>query len=63
MQVESQPEVGEDGYDAGAAILTRFFHEQIKAFLAYHDLDPLGRQIIEACLDGATADDYTALLE
>ena len=60
LQVETQPEVGEEGYDRGAEILTNFFHEQIRKFLD-DELDPKGKQIIEACLDGATVRDYVEL--
>jgi hypothetical protein len=60
FHVDTQPEVGEAAYDAGAAQLTRFFHEQ----LALYD-DPAlgsdGRRIIEACLSGATVEDYDKL--
>jgi hypothetical protein len=49
FDVSKQPEVGETAYDQGAAILTEFFHDQIKQFL-HPDLDPRGRAIIEACL-------------
>ena len=57
LQVESQPEVGPDGYDAGAAQLRTFFHEQIQKYLD-PDLDPLGHDIINACLNGANVQDY-----
>ena len=60
MQVETQPEVGIEGYDAGAEILKGFFHDQIKDFLV-DDLDAEGRKIIEACLDGAGLDDFDDL--
>jgi len=60
LQVETQPEVGEEGYDQGAAILRDFFHEQIRKFLD-PDLDPKGREIIEACLAGASAQQYEEL--
>ena len=60
LHVETQPEVGEVAYDAGAAILDEFFHEQLTQFLT-DDLHPQGRRIIEACLDGATVDDYDKL--
>lgn len=60
LQVDTQPEVGEQGYDQGAEILTDFFHQQIKKFLD-EDLEPKGREIIQACLDGASADDYAKL--
>ncbi len=60
LQVESQPEVGETGYDKGAKILTDFFHEQIRKFQG-DDLDKKGQEIIQACLDGATVSDYEKL--
>ncbi len=58
FNVASQKEVGPEGYDKGAEILTRFFHEQIRKFSDDTGLDKLGTQIIEACLDGATAEQY-----
>lgn len=60
LQVETQPEVGTEGYDQGAKILVDFFHQQIKTFLE-DDLDPKGKKIIQACLDGATVEDYVSL--
>lgn len=60
LRVETQPEVGDEAYDRGAEILTSFFHEQIRKFLS-DDLDPRAREIIEACLQGATVADYDAL--
>jgi len=56
FDVARQPEVGEESYAAGARILTEFFHRQIKTFIE-PDLAGKGRQIIEACLEGATVDD------
>jgi len=56
-----QPEVGEDGYEKGAKILVDFFKEELKKFLT-PDLHPLGRKIIECCLDGGTIEDYQALV-
>lgn len=60
LEVETQPEVGEEGYDRGAEMLTTFFHEQIRGFLE-DELHPRGKKIIEACLDGAVASDYVEL--
>lgn len=37
-RVETQPEVGIEGYDEGAKILTEFFHKQISTFME-DDLD------------------------
>ncbi len=61
LRVELQLEVGEDGYDRGAHILRTFFHEQLRTYLD-PDLDPLGRQIIECCLQGGGLKDYEALI-
>lgn len=62
LQVDRQDEVGPEAYDAGAKILEDFFHEQVKTFL-HPELSDLGRKIIEACLNGATVEDYQKLIE
>ena len=61
LEVHEQPEVGNEGYDQGAVILKDFFHKQVQTFLE-DDLLPLGRQIIECCLQDGTAADYEELL-
>ncbi len=61
LQVETQPEVGLEGYDAGAAQLREFFVGNLQAYLT-PALDPKGREIVECCLEGGTVDDYAALL-
>lgn len=60
MDISQQPEVGEAAYDHGARVLTEFFHAQVREFLV-DDLRPLGRQIIEACLAGASVEEYKRL--
>ncbi len=62
LQVDAQPEVGPEAYDAGARILTEFFHEQLRKYLQ-SDLDSQGKDIIECCLDGGTVIDFAALLK
>lgn len=59
LQVHTQPEVRNEGYDAGAKILTEFFHKQIEEYL-HADLEPEGRKIIERCLEGAAVEDYNS---
>lgn len=61
LQVDTQPEVGEEAYDQGAEILYGFFRRCLPEFLE-PDLDPLGRQIIECCLDNGTLADYERLI-
>jgi hypothetical protein len=57
FDVASQPEVGQAAYDTGAQMLTDFFHQQLAKF-QHDELQPLGKQIIDACLSGAKVDDY-----
>ncbi len=57
LRPELQSKLGFEGYDAGAKILTDFFKEQISQFLT-DELDPLGRQIIELCLNDAPLEEY-----
>lgn len=61
LQPERQQEVGTDGYDAGAAILTDFFKKEASKYLT-DDLNPLGRQIIECLLRDAPLQDYIDLI-
>ncbi len=60
LRPELQSKLGFAGYDAGAKILTDFLKEQAQTFLA-DDLDPIGRQIIELCLNDAPLEDYLAI--
>ncbi|MCC6494005.1 MAG: DUF4914 family protein [Pirellulales bacterium] len=61
LQVNTQPEVGEEAYDAGAAILQQFFDKQLGKFLV-DDLPQTGREIIQCCLDRGTVEDYERLM-
>ena len=61
LQVDTQPDVGEEAYFEGACILYDFFRQCLVTYLE-PDLDPLGRRIIECCLDGGQLRDYEALI-
>jgi hypothetical protein len=61
LQVDTQPEVGPEAYDQGATTLFTFFQRCLSEFRD-PDLDPLGRQIIECCLDGGTLQEYESLI-
>lgn len=61
LQVERQSEVGEQGYDAGASILTEFFRDELSSYQR-SEFDPLGRQIIDCMLDGGSVSDFDALI-
>ena len=60
LRTELQPEVGLEGYDAGAEILTDFFKKELKEFLV-PDLDPRGREIIECFLNGGSVEDFVKI--
>lgn len=57
LQVDLQKEVGEAAYDKGAIQLRDFFYRELRKYLQ-PGLDPMGREIIECCLNGGTAEDY-----
>ncbi len=61
LQVDSQPEVGEEGYDQGAELLYDFFRRYLQDFLS-PDLAPIGKEIIHCCLDRGTVEEYEALI-
>jgi hypothetical protein len=61
LEVNHQPEVGDEAYDQGAEILQNFFSQYLADFLKA-DLAPLGKHIIRCCLDRGKLEDYEALI-
>ena len=61
LAVEEQIQGGLDVYEEGARQWREFFARELKQFLV-PELDPLGKKIIEACLDGAHQEDYRRLI-
>lgn len=61
LQVNTQPEVGDEAYDAGAEMLFTFFRRELEG-LRHDDLMPLGKEIIDCCLSRGTVEEYEALL-
>lgn len=61
LKPETQQEVGKEGYDAGAKILTDFFKQELEKYNS-EDLSPLGRQIIKLFFEGATVKDYMDII-
>jgi hypothetical protein len=61
LRVEEQLQGGRDVYDEGARQWREFFARELNQFLV-PELDPLGRQIIAASLDGAHQEDYRKLI-
>lgn len=62
LQVDSQPEVGPEAYDEGAKQLENFFRKCLMPFYEESDLDPLGRKIIECCLENGSVSDYQSFI-
>lgn len=62
LQVNTQPEVGDEAYDAGARILHQFFVRCLEPYRNLSDLMPLGRQIVECFFAGGMVEDYEKLL-
>lgn len=60
LRPELQSKLGFEGYDKGAKILTDFFKEQLEQYLT-DELDPMGRRIIELCLNDAPLEEYLKL--
>ncbi len=60
FQVDKQPEVGTEAYDAGVKQLTKFFKAELKNYLQ-PELSPLGKKIIECCLNNGSLRDYMDL--
>jgi hypothetical protein len=61
LQVNTQPEVGDEAYDQGAELLFDFFRHELEA-LRHDDLQPLGKKIIDCCLSRGSVEDYELLL-
>ncbi|MBK9575872.1 MAG: DUF4914 family protein [Fibrobacterota bacterium] len=61
LQPETQPEVGEETYDKGAEILLAFFRKELPQFNVA-ELNPLGKKIIQCCLDNGSHEDYANLM-
>jgi len=59
--VDTQPEVGPETYDLGAEQLYDFFHDILQQY-DQETLTPLGREIIQCCLDRGNLEDYKSLI-
>ncbi len=61
LHVNTQNEVGDEAYDIGAEMLTDFFKKEASKYLT-DDISPLGRKIIETCLNDGSVEDYYNLI-
>jgi len=61
LQVNLQPEVGNEGYDRGAVILQEFFERTLQQF-NQPELSEKGKRILQCCLDRGSVADYADLM-
>ncbi len=61
LQPERQAEVGVEGYDEGARILTDFFRSELIKFDTPL-MDPLGQKIIQLFMNNASVEEYSDLI-
>jgi hypothetical protein len=61
LQPETQLEIGTEGYDKGAKVLADFFKKELKKFDT-PEIDPLGKKIIDCCMNDGTLQDYLDLM-
>ena len=61
LQPNFQSEIGNEGYDAGAKILVDFFKAELDQYMSRR-LKPLGKKIIECCMNDGSISDYQDLL-
>ena len=61
LHVEDQLQGGPEVFEEGARQWREFFKRELRAFDT-PELDPLGRKIIQACMDDANQEDYWKLI-
>ena len=61
LRPETQAEMGLDGYDQGAKILSDFFKNELAKFNV-PEINPVGKKIIECCLNDAALEDYISTI-
>lgn len=61
LEVDRQHEVGSEGFKKGSIILSDFFEDEASKF-STPDLDPLGRGVVEGCLNDVSIEDYINLI-
>jgi hypothetical protein len=62
LKVERQEEVGTEAYDQGAEMLYDFFVNTLSQFQD-DNLHPLGKQIIDCCLNRGSVEDYERIFK
>ena len=61
LRVNHQLSIGDEAYDQGAEILKDFFKRELSKFDT-PELDPLGKEIIDAYMRDASVEEFAALI-
>jgi hypothetical protein len=61
LQPETQPEIGLDGYDKGAKILSAFFKKELAKF-DKPELNPIGKRILDLAMNDAPLQAYLDII-
>jgi hypothetical protein len=61
LQPETQPEIGLDGYDKGAKILSAFFKKELAKF-DKPELNPIGKKILDMAMNDAPLQEYLDII-
>ncbi|MCL2697889.1 MAG: DUF4914 family protein [Oscillospiraceae bacterium] len=61
LQPEKQPEIGLDGYDKGAKILSAFFKKELAKF-DKPELNPIGKRILDCAMNDAPLQEYIDII-
>jgi hypothetical protein len=61
LQPETQPEIGLDGYDKGAKILSAFFKKELAKF-DKPELNPIGKKILDLAMNDAPLQSYIDII-
>jgi len=61
LQPETQEELGLEGYDKGAQILTEFFKNELAQF-DVPELNPIGKRALDCCMNDGTLADYLEII-
>ena len=61
LQPDTQAEIGTEGYDKGAKILSDFFKKELQKFDT-PEINPIGKKIIDLCMNDAPLEAYTDII-
>ena len=61
IEVNLQPEVGDEAYDRGAQMLNDFFRQELQKYLT-PELCSMGREIIECFMRGGSLEEYENIM-